>query len=118
MPRSTLLAVGVVAVLAVAAAAWVLPAQAPQEVPRPEVLSDKPVLVVSKHVSAVLEQPRVRAAGGRHFVVGKEAEHSDLTRGGFAGKTLWIPIDDVTQLVELENKVLDGAEDMLTRNGG
>jgi hypothetical protein len=53
-------------------------------------------------VGTHLEQARIRSAGGRHFIVGKEVKDSSYVRSHFGGATVWIPLDDVKQLVELE----------------
>jgi hypothetical protein len=102
MSRSSLVAVGALALLVVAVAAWALPAQAPKEAPRPEVLSDKPVLVLTgQEGGAHLERAQLRSLGGRHFIVGKEVKDSPYVRSRFDGATMWIPLEDVKQLVEL-----------------
>jgi hypothetical protein len=105
MSRPTVLAFGVLVLLGFGLAVLTLPAQGPKEALRPETLSDKPVLVLSKQsgVAATLEQARIRSVGGRQFVVGKEMKDSSYTKANFAGGTIWIPLDDVTQLVELAN---------------
>jgi hypothetical protein len=62
----------------------------------------EPVVVMTRvEGSAVtLRDVRARSFAGRHFVVGTEVQ-SNYTKGIYGGKQVWIPIDDVTQMVEL-----------------
>src|SRR5207249_2068792 len=58
------------------------------------------VLTRSGTTAATLADIRTRSLGGRSFLVGSEVK-SEYTRGTFAGKQVWIPVDDVTQMVEI-----------------
>ncbi len=102
MSRSTLLGLGTLTVLGIGIASVALSAHGPGPGPRPEALSSShPVLVMSRHqVSATLRGARLRSLGGRQFVVGDEIP-SPYTKVQFQGGTVWIPLEDVTQLVEL-----------------
>jgi hypothetical protein len=105
MSRSTLFVALVLAVVGIGFAAWSSLAQAPKEkgTPGSEPLSSKPVFVMDgEKVAYVLEQPRIRSAGGRSFVVGKSKAGTSLVKDQFAGNTIWIPLDKVTQMIELE----------------
>jgi hypothetical protein len=58
------------------------------------------VLTRTANVSATLRDVRVQALGGRQFLVGTEIP-SEFHKGTFAGKQVWLPIDDVAQMVEI-----------------
>jgi hypothetical protein len=58
------------------------------------------VLTRTANVSATLRDVRVQALGGRQFLVGTEIA-SEYHKGTFAGKQVWLPIDDVAQMVEI-----------------
>jgi hypothetical protein len=66
------------------------------------------VLVLTKTAtsSTTLKDVRVLPLGSRSFLVGTEVK-SNVTRGNFIGSRVWIPIDDVTQLVELGDAGLE-----------
>jgi hypothetical protein len=102
MSRTTVLASALLALLGVGMVTWALNAQVPKDTARPEALSDKPMLILSKqnNVEAHLEQPRIRTIGGRQFVIGKEVKDSRFVKDKFGGATVWVPLDDVAQLVE------------------
>src|SRR5205823_6498144 len=101
MSRSTLFVFGLLALLGVGVASLATFAQQPKAA-QPEVLSDKPVFVQAKeHIAATLERPQIRKLGNREFVVGKEID-SPYTKGRFGAGITWIPLDSVTQLVELQ----------------
>jgi hypothetical protein len=61
-----------------------------------------PVLVLTRSGTndTTIRDARVKPLGGRQFLVGTEVKN-DYTRGSFVGKQLWIPLDDVTKLVEI-----------------
>lgn len=60
--------------------------------------------VISKEkVAATLKDARVRMLGDRSFVVGLEVEGQKITKGSYVGKTVWIPLDDVIEMIELED---------------
>jgi hypothetical protein len=62
------------------------------------------LVVLSKdNVAATLKDARVRSLGGRAFLVGLDVEGPKITRPTFVGKTVWIPLDGVTQMIELED---------------
>jgi hypothetical protein len=58
------------------------------------------VLTGVEDTAVTLRDIRSLSYGGRHFVVGTEVQ-SNYNRGTFVGKRVWIPIDDVTKMVEL-----------------
>jgi hypothetical protein len=102
MSRSTLLAFGLLAMLGVGVASLATSAQQPK-VARSEALPDKAVFVQAKEqIAATLERPQIRKLGGRDFVVGKETD-SAYTKGRFGAGIMWIPLDNVTQLVEVQD---------------
>jgi hypothetical protein len=64
-------------------------------------ITKKLLLVAAKGTGAMLKDARVRSLGGRSFVVGLVVE-SDMVQSPFVGNTVWIPLEDVTQMVEME----------------
>ena len=68
-----------------------------------------PVYVQSKagqqimQVAHVLEKAEVRRLAGRSFVVGTVMKDPprDLTQKYCVGDTVWVPLDDVAQMIEL-----------------
>ena len=66
----------------------------------PAGFSGKFVFVHAGEASATLEEPRLRTLGNRSFIVGKSANDSVLTRPRFPGATLWIPLDQVHEIME------------------
>jgi hypothetical protein len=60
------------------------------------------VVVLTRNADAAFTLGEMRALsfGGRQFLVGKDVK-SDYTMGKFVGKRVWVPIEDVTQMVEL-----------------
>ncbi len=72
--------------------------------PTPAVsFSDKPVMVSGKDFQYFLGKPEVRQLGGRSFVVGQEVLYPKLTNKViWPGGKVWVPLDTVTQMVELE----------------
>ena len=58
------------------------------------------VLTRVEDTAVTLRDIRSLSFGGRQFVVGTEVQ-SNYTRGRYAGKRVWIPIEDVTQMVEI-----------------
>jgi len=101
MSRSTLLVFGLLALLGIGVASLATSAQQPKAA-QSEALSDMPVFVQAKEqVAATLERPQIRKLGGRDFIVGKERD-SSYTKGRFGAGIMWIPLDNVTQLVELQ----------------
>jgi len=67
--------------------------------------SDKPVLVQAKdQVAYTLVKVEVRQLGGRSFLVGREMRNSPymITKEQWKGAMVWVPLDTVTQMVELE----------------
>jgi hypothetical protein len=81
------------------------PAQADAEAPGAPRLSGKPVVVLAKdNVAATLEKVEVRQLGGRSFIVGRVMKDppQQITKDLLPGATVWVPVDAVTQLIELE----------------
>jgi hypothetical protein len=64
-----------------------------------------PVLVHTRTGSTTvsLADIRTRSLGGRQFLVGSEVK-TGYTKGTFVGRQVWIPVDDVTQMVELGDR--------------
>src|SRR5207249_2587312 len=65
-----------------------------------------PVYVQGKasyQVAHVLEKAEVRRLAGRSFVVGRVMKDPPmrLTDDPFVGETVWVPLDDVAQMIEL-----------------
>jgi hypothetical protein len=58
------------------------------------------VVISKQNVSATLKDARIRSLGGRSFVVGVEVEGPRLTKPSLPGMVVWIPLDDVIQMVE------------------
>lgn len=42
----------------------------------------------------------VKVLAKRRFLVGQEVKN-EFTRGSFAGKTIWIPVEEITRMIEL-----------------
>jgi hypothetical protein len=62
-----------------------------------------PVLVLAKEKGGyTLEKAELRRVAGRAFLVGKEMKDSPYTKPTFGGLVVWVPLDSVTTLVELE----------------
>jgi hypothetical protein len=106
MTRRLLIACGLIVLLFLGSLRLFFPpAQAGAEPPAAPVLSGKPVLLAAKEgVSATLEKPEVRQLGGRSFVVGREMKNEphQYTKERFGGGMVWVPVDAITLLVELE----------------
>ena len=105
MPRSKWLALGATTLLALGVGTAALPARKSEGAPPgpAKVFAGKLLLVLAKDgVAVTLERPEVRQVGGRAFVVGKEAKGSPYSRERFGGAPVWMPVESVTQLVELE----------------
>jgi hypothetical protein len=49
-----------------------------------------------------LKDARIRNLGGRRFVVGVEVA-GFIVRPQFVGSTVWLPLDDVTQMIESDD---------------
>ena len=65
-------------------------------------LSGRPTFIAGKDVEVVLDAPEVRELGGRSFLVGREDQDAHFVQPRFGGGTVWVPLDTVTQVVELE----------------
>jgi hypothetical protein len=81
------------------------PVKAGPDAPEAPRLSGKPVVVLAKeNVATTLEKAEVRQLGGRAFIVGRVMKDPpyQITKDQFAGATVWVPVDAVTQLIELE----------------
>ena len=68
-------------------------------------LSGKPIFVQANgNVAFTLEKAEIRQLGGRAFLVGRQIKDDPykLTKELFGGGTIWVPVDGITQLVELE----------------
>ena len=104
MSKRTMLFLGVLAVVGVASALAVIAhAQAPAReagwTARP--FGDNIVLVTGKSIGATLERVELRNMGGRTFVVGRVSADQTYTRGPVSGALIWLPLDEVNQMVEL-----------------
>jgi hypothetical protein len=106
MTRRLLIGFGLIVVLFLGSLRFFFPpAQAGADVPAAPVLSGKPVLITAKEgVGVTLEKPEVRQLGSRAFVVGKEMKNEphQYTKERFGGGMVWVPVDAITLLVELE----------------
>jgi hypothetical protein len=83
------------------------PAQQPPAGKKPEAATDadfagKFVFVQTLKDAATLEQVRVKRLGGQAFIVGRVAKDGFLTRGEFAGSTMWLPLSEVKRLVVMD----------------
>ena len=66
--------------------------------------SKGPLVVLSKsNANYTLKDADVRIIGGRSFIVGVEIK-SDITKTRFEGQVIWIPLDDVTEMIELQSQ--------------
>jgi hypothetical protein len=76
----------------------------PAKEPQAPAFTGKVILVeAGPGVAATLEKPELRVAGGRTFVTGTAVQDSTLTKEHFPGARVWIPLEDVKRLVELED---------------
>ncbi len=113
--------IGVFAIVSLVVGAWVLARaqQPPERRPDPAradrprnpgpAFSGKPIIVFAKDVGVTLEEPEIRQLETRTFVVGKEAKKwSQWTRTQFGGGTVWVPLENVTMIVELESLQVPG----------
>jgi RNA polymerase sigma factor (sigma-70 family) len=68
-------------------------------------LSGRPACILTKdNVAVTLEKFEVRQLGGRAFLVGREMPDSKYTKAKWGGGTVWVPVDAVTEFVELPSK--------------
>ncbi len=106
MSRAAWLVLASVGLLAVGATALSLRAQEakPDAAPKSP-FSAKYLVVLSKNGAgaATLEHPQLQTLGGRSFVVGREAKNSPFTKEQFRGATLWLPVDEIAQLIEADD---------------
>ena len=59
------------------------------------------VVISKQNVAATLKDARIRSLGGRSFVVGLEVKAPNFTKGTYVGMVVWIPVNDVIQMVEV-----------------
>jgi RNA polymerase sigma factor (sigma-70 family) len=79
------------------------PAQAAANEPTAPGLSGKPAYIGTKDgVNVTVEKIEVRQLGGRAFLVGREVTNSKITKAQFSGGTIWVPVDAIKELVELQ----------------
>jgi hypothetical protein len=107
MARRLLVVVGLIGLLFLGGVRLFWPsARAGAEAPGAPALSGKPVFLLAKDsVAHTLEKPEIRQLGGRMFVVGRQIKDDPykLNKPLFGGAaTIWVPVDGITQLVELE----------------
>src|SRR5262245_59204584 len=64
----------------------------------------KPILVMGKTRSVTLKGAEVRRLGDRYFLVGIDVggKGPNFTKGDFAGSTVWLALEDVVQVVEID----------------
>jgi hypothetical protein len=58
------------------------------------------IVLTRNKVAATLKHARIQSLANRAFVVGVEVEGPQTIKPTFIGKTMWVPLDEVTQLVE------------------
>ena len=106
MSRKILLASVVVALLGISLVSWaapVPPAKDKEATPAEVLTSDFVLVVTSDGVGYGLAKPRIRSVGGRSFVVGKsEKDNNHYVNARYPGKVIWVPLDKVKEMVELE----------------
>ncbi|MGF1583192.1 MAG: hypothetical protein ACFCD0_28055 [Gemmataceae bacterium] len=68
--------------------------------------SHRLLTVIAKNgVAVTLKNARIRSLGGRSFLVGVETKNpQQITKLRFDGKVIWIPVDGVTQMIEVNIK--------------
>lgn len=108
MVRRPMFALGVVVLAAVAGglascAAQTKRATQPPAAPPEMELAGKVVFVQTQRKAATLEKARVRRLGDRDFIVGRAVKDGALTKGDFAGSTLWLPLADVTRMAVFDD---------------
>jgi hypothetical protein len=100
---------GVVGLLVLGAVMLVRSVGATPAPPKKNPFAGKYLLVMARDsVTVTLDKAELRELGGRAFLVGKEMKESPYTRQRFGGGTVWVPVDNLTQVVELEG--LDGGK--------
>src|SRR5262249_20343806 len=58
------------------------------------------VVLTRERLNVTLKEARVRPVGGRSFVIGTEVDNPQITKPMFVGMLVWMPLDDVIQIVE------------------
>ena len=71
--------------------------------PRDPHFTGKVIFVQTKTQAVTLEKPQVKRLGDRSFIVGSVIKDEVITRGGFAGAIIWLPLSEVLQMVEYDD---------------
>ena len=66
---------------------------------------DKLIVISTANSQNTLKNVQVRKLGDRSFVVGTSVRESTLTQEEYPGRTLWIPVADVQEIVEFDDLV-------------
>ena len=83
------------------------PTPRPQPPPQDNPFRGKVVVVLGKnHIDMAMKDVETRLLGTRQFLVGVEVEVTDpaLVKPLLPGKTQWVPVEDVTRIIELPQK--------------
>jgi hypothetical protein len=75
--------------------------------PDPAITKKHLVVLAKENGSATLKEARIRTLAGRSFVVGISVDTEKITRSYFPGRTIWIPVDCVTQMIEVEARAAE-----------
>lgn len=69
----------------------------------PEPLAGKIILISTAKSQNTLKNVQVRKLGERNFVVGVVVRDNPLTQEDYPGRTLWLPVSDVVEIVEFDD---------------
>jgi hypothetical protein len=105
MSKQMLYGLTVISVLALGIVTVALYAQGAQEKGAPPPAFSTKLIVVEPGpgVGTVLEKPEIRSIGGRTFVTGMTLNIPQLSRELFPGSRVWVPLEDVKRIVEIED---------------
>jgi hypothetical protein len=71
--------------------------------PATEPFAGKLILVTTSNNQNTLKNVQIRKLGDRSFVVGATVRDSTLTREDYPGRTMWLPVSEVLEIVEFDD---------------
>ena len=71
--------------------------------PAQEPFAGKLILVATANNQNTLKNAQIRKLGDRSFVVGVTVRDNTVTRQDYPGRTLWLPVADVVEIVEFDD---------------
>ena len=63
----------------------------------------KIILATTAHGAHTLKNVQTRKLGDRAFLVGTSVRDSNLTQESFGNRTTWLPVSDITEIVEFDD---------------